>query len=420
MLHRVGRFQRDLTFTEAIKATGLSAPAVLAATVLFLSYLLRMAIIPWPLPKTLTNYTAIVLACVTAFGLMKQVVPVYIMGLLLTLPSVFNSPNLADSGLRWIGWGLLYVAVGPILSGSKVFRFRMFIMVLFVGFMHLSAIGSGLAGFAGFQLGGGRGTFWGLLSHSNILGSVASVAALDSFAQWSRSCSGRSKTLWLCILILELSTSMRAASRAALLGFFVGGALLTLISNASTKRKLFVALVLGGCVVLGGSVIQKSESADFTGDESLIANLVVKGLENTREQLWQDRINEFQSSPLIGIGFCMGGPKSMRVNQDGFMQEPGSSYLAAVSMTGIVGLVGFFIMIWPLFSATYRMLRQRYGPYPPVYVYTSFYWLVAMIAEGFSHYVGSPFCFAVFLWSGVCFDSQNLYPNVNPLQVRFR
>ena len=111
---------------------------------------------------------------------------------------------------------------------------------------------------------------------------------------------------------------------------------------------------------------------------------------------------------------------AMRVAEDGFMQEPGSSYLAALSMTGLIGMAGFFIMIEPLISATYRLLAGRYGPYPPAYVYTAAFWLVAMLTEGFSHYLGSPFCFATFLWSGVCFDSQKLFPDANPLRMELR
>lgn len=415
---RTRRASRNLTYTEAIRATRLSVPVMLCGTVLILSYLLRMTIIPWPLPRDVTNYAAIVLACMAAIGLMKQVVPLYLMGLLLTLPSVFSSPNFEDSGLRWVGWGLLFVAVGPILSGAKVFRFRMFMMLVFFVLLHLSAIGSGLAGLVGFQVGGGRGTFWGLLSHSNMLGPVASLAAVDSFSKWSASHPGRARTIWLCLMLLELATSMRAASRGALLGFVVGSAICTLISDARTKGKLAFTLVLVIFIASGYQFIKDSERRYVTDEKGLLSNLSHKGLTNTRERLWTERIGEFQSSPLTGVGFCMGGPDAMRVREDGFMQEPGSSYLAALSMTGVVGCIGFLIMISPLITATFRMATKRYGPRPPLYVYTASFWLVAMLTEGFAHYVGSPFCFASFLWCGVCADAQNLYPNVDPLRVR--
>ncbi len=75
----------------------------------------------------------------------------------------------------------------------------------------------------------------------------------------------------------------------------------------------------------------------------------------------------------------------------------------------------------PLFQSTLSLVRFRFGADPPFYVASAPFWLVAMLTEGFSHYVGNPFCFAVFLWTGVIADSLVIfsYKNRSGLLVKW-
>lgn len=408
----------QITSLDSIQQIGLSKVWVFVASLLFASYVLRMTAIPWPLPKDATNYVGIMVAFAMAMLAGKpRIVSLYVLALLATLPSVLVSPNVEDSGLRWIGWALLIVAVGPPLAGPTIFRFRFFLLMIFLAFIHLASIGSGILGAFGIQAPGGRGPFWGLLSHSNILGTLSSLAAVDSFFKWSSRNTKRSKILWFSILVIELFTSVRAASRAALIGFFVCGIVIAYCRDSKSKSQMFVMLLVLLATGVSYQLVRDSEHRTTAKNGSLVANLATKGLTNTRQDLWNDRLREFESKPAFGVGFCMGGTEGMRVRKDGFMQEPGSSYLAAFSMSGIVGGIGFLVLISPLFVSAIALARNRYGPEPPFYAISALFWLVAMSTEGFSHYVGHPFCFAILLWSGVAADAQKLFPNQDPLKA---
>lgn len=409
----------QITSHISIQRIGLSKAWLFVASLLFASYVLRMTAIPWPLPRDATNYVGIMVAFAMVMLAGKpRIVSLYVFALLATLPSVLVSPNVEDSGLRWIGWALLIVAVGPPLAGQTVFRFRFFLLMIFLAFIHLASIGSGILGAIGIQAPGGRGSFWGLLSHSNILGTVSSLAAIDSFSKWSSRDTKLSKNLWLLILLIELSTSVRAASRAALLGFFVCGVAIAYCRDSKSKSQMFVMLLVLTITGVGYQLVRESEHYSRAENGSLVATLASKGLTNTREKLWDDRLREFESKPAFGIGFCMGAKDGMRIRDDGFMQEPGSSYLAALSMSGVVGAIGFLILISPLIQASIRLTQNRYGSEPPFFAISSLFWLIAMLTEGFSHYVGSPLCFALFLWSGVAADAQTQFPNQDPLKAR--
>ncbi len=169
---------------------------------------------------------------------------------------------------------------------------------------HLYCVGNpGINRFAG---SGGRGLFWGLTSHSNILGTVSSLAAVDSVFRWSRSKSNRLRWTWLIVLIIEVTTSLRAASRAALFGFFFCSLIIAYISDARAKRQLALAILFFGCASMAYVMGRDGYQTSDLREASLVSDLREKGLVNTRERLWADRIREFQSNPIFGAGFCMG------------------------------------------------------------------------------------------------------------------
>lgn len=108
---------------------------------------------------------------------------------------------------------------------------------------------------------------------------------------------------------------------------------------------------------------------------------------------------------MFGIGFCRGGAGAESVNEKGVLGEPGSSWLASLSMTGMCGLFGFLALITPLIKTLLRMAIKRTETFPAFFEYISPLWLVLMTFEGFAHYVGNPFCFLAILNCGILAES---------------
>ena len=122
---------------------------------------------------------------------------------------------------------------------------------------------------------------------------------------------------------------------------------------------------------------------------------------SSRDELWNDRIQEFKSSPFFGIGFASISTKSNNhyYNKEDGKVETGSSWLNILSMTGLIG-VFIFCYIW---IKTLYLIYINLNRFP----YTSSYlaaliifWSIHMGAEGYIYAAGSFLFFLLWLLIG--------------------
>ena len=139
--------------------------------------------------------------------------------------------------------------------------------------------------------------------------------------------------------------------------------------------------------VLNG-VIQKNE-----------ANLAEGSFIASREDKWNARISEFESSPIIGIGFAAVDPALDVVGLGGTI-EPGSSWLAVLSMSGIIGGILFL----SVFLSGYKACRKMHTDKDALLSGLLTLFAVHMIAEGYVFAAGSFLCYLLWLVVGCCFD----------------
>jgi O-antigen ligase len=106
---------------------------------------------------------------------------------------------------------------------------------------------------------------------------------------------------------------------------------------------------------------------------------------------WENRLLEFESSPFFGIGFSSVNLAAEQNNGDltGLI-EPGSSWLALLSMTGIFGFLSFLYLIGSLKSG---LVESPYANYLLSY---GLFFMIHFIAEGYIFASGNLlfFCFA--------------------------
>ena len=79
-----------------------------------------------------------------------------------------------------------------------------------------------------------------------------------------------------------------------------------------------------------GAMLQKKNSFELTTQNT------------SRDELWSQRIAEFKSSPIIGIGFAAHG---VGLNKAVGRNESGGGYISVLAQTGIVGIC-FVLAIW--------------------------------------------------------------------------
>jgi O-antigen ligase len=79
--------------------------------------------------------------------------------------------------------------------------------------------------------------------------------------------------------------------------------------------------------------------------------------------------------------------------------EPGSSYLAVLSMTGLVGAISFAAVLGPLLLK-FLVSRKNAGLDKDILCVVGIYLAIHANAEGWVLAIGTPTCFLFWLWLG--------------------
>ena len=210
---------------------------------------------------------------------------------------------------------------------------------------------------------------------------------------------------WVCAACC-LFAVMFSASRAALMSSLAGIVVTLYKQSGATSRFIRMGVVLGlifmvSYPVWGGAldaVKQKNEGNKKAG--SVISS---------RENLWDARIAEFQSSPVLGVGFTAvddavkGGTMPYDVNTG--MVESGSSWLIILSMTGLIGS----IFLLPLFVSSFFLVWRDPCSFSALISGVLVLFYVHMIAEGYIFYAGSLLAFMMWLTVGVAHDCKYVW-----------
>lgn len=122
-------------------------------------------------------------------------------------------------------------------------------------------------------------------------------------------------------------------------------------------------------------------------------------VENTsRDELWAQRIAEFKSSPIIGIGFAAHGiGESKQVGRN----ESGGGYISVLAQTGIVGSIFLIIIMGAAYMFPYKI-----GTDPNIIlIYCIFTFMVIhTIVEGYLFQGGWYLCLIIWLIIGVMIE----------------
>ena len=128
--------------------------------------------------------------------------------------------------------------------------------------------------------------------------------------------------------------------------------------------------------------------------------IIQKGMINTRQQLWDNRIEEFMEYPASGVGIGVDTFRSVKNVFGANIVEPGSSYLAVLSMTGILGAMGLLLL---LFNLGGQVMKRSYLISETDLVQTASvgaFWAVHAVAEGWIFAGGSLLCLLFWIWVG--------------------
>lgn len=326
----------------------------LIITLLYLAYMLSYSVMPHFVPEVYLQMFRNVMILTTfvmffKFLSLKLNLLTFIFVLICMLSVIFNDTHpIFQAKIRYVFFLIIFFGLGlilkPKLSSDQLINFdqisRINTIVIILSFVsYFTYIGSL-----------GRGNFSGVLNHSNTLGPIAALVCIDKILQLSR---GEKKLKTFFLFLISFFVLILSGSRASL-----GTLLISLIFiGIYIYRIKFIVWGTGiGLVLISAFFVLKEYNHLLIPEESLKnryrpRTVFEKGFDNTRFLLWEERIDEFLVSPLLGSGFSSVNISAIPKNSVSYDLEsgsiqPGSGYLGILSMLGIFGFLAFVFLIF--------------------------------------------------------------------------
>lgn len=250
------------------------------------------------------------------------------------------------------------------------------------------------------------------------MGRVTEFSGYASFAMWTSCAAALSAVFftsmafreeleykWLrygcyAMVLVSLYITMISASRAAFFLSLVCSALVIQMQSKGLGTKARNALIVVVTVVSFAPVLIDNSKAMLAKKNGL--EITTKN--TSRDALWAERMAEFESSPIIGIGFAAHGVGKNKVVG---RNESGGSFISVLSQAGIIGFF-FIIMIW---AAAIVMPEKIGRDSNLILIYSGFiFFSLHCIIEGYMFQAGWYLCLIVWLIIGVMIEHK-LYGN---------
>ena len=249
------------------------------------------------------------------------------------------------------------------------------------------------------------------------MGRVAEFSGFANFAMWTSCAAALSAVFftsmafreeienkWLrygcyAMILISLYITMISASRSA---FFLSLACSALVIKMHSKE---MGHLIRNVMIVGVTIVG---FAPFLIDNSKAMMNKRNGLEITtkntsRDALWSERIAEFESSPIIGIGFAAHG---IGANKVVGRNESGGSFISVLAQAGIIGII-FIILIW----AAATMIPSKISDDPDtILIYGSFvFFSIHSIIEGYMFQGGWYLCLIIWLIIGFMIEHKTFH-----------
>ena len=320
-----------------------------------------------------------------------------------------NPDPLFKSWYRYLGFVLGFLAVSPLIQSEKARLLRkqallslaivstiLSIISFFCYFLGINFMRAGM-----YDTVYQAGTFGGLFRQSMLLGPIAGFASV--FTSYNAHIKKR-KEYWV-LSIMCIGAVLFSASRSALMATIAGNVVMLYFGSKGKSRFIKTIMII---TLLASVTFPLWEDATQLVLEKQANNTASGSMLMSRETKWINRIDEFKSSPLWGVGFS-----SVDVSYTGDYLphngqiEPGSSWLVIISMLGIIGA----LIILPIFMTCYKANKNMNDDISALYLGLLALIAIHMVAEGYIFASGGFLFFMMWLIISVAFDQK--YNNIN-------
>lgn len=213
---------------------------------------------------------------------------------------------------------------------------------------------------------------------------------------------------YIILLLCSIYVTMISGSRSAFLAA-MGAMCVVLYLLVKNKARLIKYVISAAAVALVlspiflnrktfGAMMAKQEYQEQTGGTS-------------RDELWNDRMTEFKSSPLIGVGF---GAHGVGDDKKVSTVETGGGWISILAQTGILGLVLAISIIFKAFTPI-RKIRQNNSM---MVIYAAYFlFIVHSIVEGYMFQGGWYLCLIFWMVIGLLIENKQYGPIIRRLKL---
>lgn len=305
------------------------------------------------------------------------------------LSIIFNDvPSFFKPWPRLGTFVLLSALVSPAFCGKKLMAFRVQMFSFVCLFLTLVTLISTAYLLSGRGYGFTHMYFQGATVHSMIMGPVAVISNLYCVYQLQyRHRKWWMKYFYIAGIVGGSLCILQSGSRAALIGAMFSILVFFVFRYASHTGKLFKYLVVIAAFLFVAipiwrpytDKIQQKNAGSMTG-----LNI------DSRQIHWQQRIHEWRSSPVIGIGF---GTVDTEAEGSTFDErtgsvETGNSWLCVLSMTGVLGFICVLSIFCGAAYRAWRLLRSS-PPVGALLLAMMVFFMLHMMAEGYIYAGGN-------------------------------
>lgn len=355
------------------------------------------------LPSIVTYSFTIVFAlyCATHVRKLNRIILAFLLyipvNLLLTNPNAIFQP--------WLRYGLflcLLIIVSPLCQSKWLRENRLYLWKIVMWACVLLGVGSFFAFFMGINFMAipeeysefvdlnATGWFAGLTKHSMLLGPIAGIGAC---LMASKAINTKKKIYWI-LVVFAVGAVLFSASRSAFAAVIAGVTVTIYKQSKSTSRFVGISVI----VILLLSMTYTLWSGALTG--ILEKNKGTSLNMDSRTELWDKSLDEFEGSSIFGVGFCSSSDV-LSASKYGKI-ESGSSWLNVLSMLGLVGAFFVVIIMWKALHSAYK----RNDEYGALLLGVLILFYIHMMAEGYIFAGGSFLSFMLWLTVGVATDSK--------------
>ena len=205
------------------------------------------------------------------------------------------------------------------------------------------------------------------------------------------------KYVYFAMILISLYVTMIAASRSA---FFLSLACSLLILWMQSKSFAVVRnlVFVGIAAVAFAPFLMKNSQAMMNKKNGL----EITTQNTSRDELWSQRMEEFKSSPIWGIGFAAHG---VGMHKQVGRNESGGSFISVLAQAGIIGFV-FIVFIW----AAAILFPREIGSDPNMILfYAAFVFMsIHSILEGYMFQAGWYLCLIIWFVIGLMIEHKQM------------